>query len=104
MMPVERFEVRARSGAEVAFIVMRALVGARLLWARGGALPFDALPALVAVPPGPIALAIERLCEEGIAEVSAGAHTVRLTERAARELVGAAAADVRPGAGNLTAV
>jgi hypothetical protein len=98
-MPAERYEVRARSGAEVAFVVMRALVGARLLWARGGALPFDALPALVAVPPGPIALAIERLCEEGIVEVSAGAGTVRLTERAARELVGAAAGDVRIGDG-----
>jgi hypothetical protein len=100
VMPVERYEVRARSGAEVAFIVMRALVGARLLWARGGALPFDALPALVAVPPGPIALAIERLCEEGIAEVPAGARTVRLTERAARELVDTAAVDMPIGDGS----
>jgi hypothetical protein len=85
-MPVEPYEIRARSGAEVAFMVMRALIHARLLWARGGALPFDALPALVAAPPGPIAVAIERLCEEGVAEVSTGERTVRLTDRAAREL------------------
>lgn len=85
-MPVEQHEIRARSGAEVAFVVMRALIRARLLWADGGALPFDALPALVAAPPGPIAVAIEGLCEEGVAETSTGERTVRLTDRAAREL------------------
>ena len=85
-MRAEHHEIRPRSAAEVAFIVMRALVTARLLWARRGALPLDALPALAAVPADKIALAVERLCGEGIAEVSAADRTVRLTERTAAEI------------------
>ena len=85
-MLVERYEVRSRSGAEVAFSILRVLVGARLLWARDGALPVEALPALASVPPSAIAVALERLCAEGVAELAPGTQTVRLTERAAREL------------------
>jgi len=99
-MPADVDAVRARSGAEVTFVVLRALVAARVLWAGAGALPLDALPALLALPVGPIASAVEWLCEEGIVELSARARTVRLTERAARELVGASAAHAAVGAGS----
>ena len=80
--------MRARSTAEIAFLVMRALANARLLWVRDGALPLDALPALIPVSAAAIARAIDRLGEEGIVEVSHPAATVRLTERAAREICG----------------
>jgi len=79
-------EVRSRSGAEVAFIVMRALATARLLWARDGALPIDMLPALVEAPAEAIAMTIDGLCDEGLAEVSVHDATVRLTDRALRDL------------------
>jgi len=81
-----RAEVRARSGAEVAFVVMRALARARLLWARGGAVPVEVLPGIVPAPADAIAYAIERLCEEGIAERASSGAAVRLTERGAREI------------------
>jgi|SRR5579862_1664718 len=86
-MRSERERTRARSGAEVAFIVMRVLIRARVLWARGGAVPLDALPALVAASPYAVSVAVERLCEEGIAELRAGECTVCLTDRAAAEFL-----------------
>ena len=70
----------------MAFAVMRALVTARLLWARSGGLPIAALPALVDAPPDKVALAVDRLSEECVVEVSAHDQTVRLTERAAGEI------------------
>ena len=79
-------EVRTRSGAEVAFVVMRALATARLLWARDGGLPIDLLPALVQAPAEAIASTIDGLCEEGLAEISELNATVRLTDRAMRDL------------------
>lgn len=85
-MAVKRRGIRVRSGAEVAFLILRVLAAARLFWSDRGALPLDALPALVAASAETIALAVERLCREGIAEVSAGTGTLRLTERGAREL------------------
>jgi hypothetical protein len=80
---------RARSDAELAFIVMRALAAARLLWARGGALPVDALPTMVQAAPDEVAVAVAMLCDEGIAEVGVHDGTVRLTERAAWEITAA---------------
>jgi len=77
---------RARSDAELAFVVMRALAAARLLWARNGALPVDALASLVAAPADEISRALDGLYAEGIAECGAADATVRLTEHAAREL------------------
>jgi hypothetical protein len=85
-MRSEQNEVRSRSGAEVAFVVMRALATARLLWARDGALPIEMLPALVEAPAEAIALTIDGLCDEGLAEVSELDATVRLTDRAMRDL------------------
>jgi hypothetical protein len=85
-MQIVRDEMRARSGAEVAFVVMRALARARLLWAHGGALPVEVLPGIVPAPAEAIAQAIDRLCEEGIAERAGPGAAVRLTERAAREI------------------
>jgi hypothetical protein len=70
----------------VAFIVMRVLIRARVLWARGGAVPLDALPALVEASPYAVSVALERLCEEGIAELR-GERTVCLTDRAAAEFL-----------------
>lgn len=67
-------------------MVMRVLVTARLLWGRGGAVPMVALSVLVAADPAAVAMAVDRLCDESIAERAAG-HTVRLTDRGARELV-----------------
>ena len=48
-MRLDGIQTRVRSDAELAFIVMRALASARLLWARGGALPLEALASLVPV-------------------------------------------------------
>ena len=83
-MPMPRTQPRARSDAELAFVVMRALTAARLLWARRAALPVDDLAPLVDAPPEEIVRAVDGLCAEGIAERSGS--TVRLTEDAAREL------------------
>jgi DNA-binding IclR family transcriptional regulator len=85
-MRVDRDEVRQRSAAEVAFIVVRALATARLLWGRDWALPLDALADLVSAPRDTTARVIERLREEGVAQVSAGERTVRITDAASREL------------------
>jgi hypothetical protein len=85
-MRTEHGETKMRSAAEVAFMVMRVLATARLLWARGGAVPIAALSALVPADGAALAFAVDRLCDEGIAEHAPDA-TVRLTERAAFELV-----------------
>ena len=85
-MPIERPSMRVRSDAELAFVVMRALTNARLLWARRGELPVDALAPLVDAPPDEIVRAVDGLCAEGIAERGASGTTVRLTEYAVREL------------------
>jgi len=85
-MPTTRTQPRARSDAELAFVVMRALTAARLLWARGAALPVDDLAPLVDAPPDEIVRAVDGLCAEGIAERCGSGATVRLTEHAAREL------------------
>jgi hypothetical protein len=77
-------ETRTRSGAEVAFIVMKCLAAARLLWSNGGALPLDVLPGLVPASGPAIALAVQRLRAEGIVEVSG--NNVRLSEHGAREI------------------
>jgi hypothetical protein len=89
-------ETRTRSGAEIAFIVMRSLAAARVLWGNGGALPLDALPGLVPASARVIAPTVARLCALGIAEVSGG--TVRLTERGAHEICGRGGAVVPPRA------
>ena len=83
---MRRTRKRARSTAEIAFLIMRALAYARLLWRRDGALPLDALPALLAAPGAAIGAAIERLSEEGVCEVDVAASTIRLTEPAARDI------------------
>lgn len=87
-MRLDRSQTRVRSDAELVFIVMRALASARLLWARGGALPLDALASLVVAEPHDIAVAVALLCDEGMAEVANNDGTVRLTERAACEIAG----------------
>jgi DNA-binding IclR family transcriptional regulator len=92
-----RHPLRARSDAELAFVVMRALAAARLLWSRNGALPVDALASLVSAPANEVTRALDGLYAEGIAESGAGDATVRLTERAARELGHiAASSDIGP--------
>ena len=83
---MSRSQTRVRSDAELAFVVMRTLAAARLLWARGAALPVDDLAPLVDAPPDEIIRAVDGLCAEGIAERCASGATVRLTEHAAREL------------------
>lgn len=85
-MRAERREVRNRSGAEVAFIVMRTLATARLLWARSGAVPLATLSELVQAPAEAVAVTVDRLCDEGITEVSESDATVRLTERGMRDM------------------
>jgi hypothetical protein len=77
---------RTRSDAETAFNLMRTLAIARFLWAGGGALPIADLAALVGAEPGQIALAIEQLCDEGVAERCADDAALRLTERMAKEI------------------
>jgi hypothetical protein len=72
---------------------MRALANARLFWVRDGALPLEALPGLIRVPRAAIPPAIDRLCDEGIVEVSEVTATVKLTECAAREIVHGDGAD-----------
>ena len=85
-MRSENEEPRSRSGAEVAFDVMRALATARLLWGHDAALPLDALPELVQAPTDSVASALERLCDEGIVEVSGADATVRFTAGAVRDM------------------
>ena len=65
---------------------MRALAAARLLWSHNGALPVEDLAGLVAAPADEITRALDGLYAEGIAECGTADATVRLTERAAREL------------------
>ena len=77
-------ETRNRSGAEVAFTIMRVLATAQVLWGRNSAVPLDSLYVLVPVGVADVTLAVDRLCDEGIAECLADG-TIRLTERAARE-------------------
>jgi hypothetical protein len=77
---------RTRSDAETAFNLMRTLAIARFLWAGGGALPVAELPVLVGADPGQIALAVEQLCDEGVAERCADDAALRLTERTAKEI------------------
>src|SRR5262249_3978230 len=67
-MPMSRSQTRVRSDAELAFVVMRTLAAARLLWAHGAALPVDDLAPLVDAPPDEIVRAVDGLCAEGIAE------------------------------------
>lgn len=83
-MRMQAGETRNRSGAEVAFMIMRVLATARVLWARSSAVPMDALYVLVPVDAATVTLAVDRLCDEGFAEVLANG-TIRLTDRAARE-------------------
>jgi DNA-binding IclR family transcriptional regulator len=82
----ENGEPRRRSRAELAFDVMRALASARVLWGRDGALPLDALAALVQAPAGAVARMVTRLSDEGIVEVSELDATVRFTDRAVRDM------------------
>lgn len=90
-MRTQASETKSRSGAEVAFMIMRVLATARVLWARHSAVPMDSLYALLPVDAADVALAVDRLCDEGIAERLANG-TVRLTEPAVRECC--AASDV----------
>jgi len=83
-MRTQAGETRSRSGAEVAFMIMRVLATARVLWGRSCALPLDALHALVPVDVEAVAVAVDRLCEESIAELLTDGR-IRLTDRAARE-------------------
>ena len=83
-MRMQAGETRSRSGAEVAFMIMRVLATARVLWARSSAVPMDALYVLVPAGAAAVTLAVDRLCDEGFAELLADG-TIRLTDRAARE-------------------
>ena len=65
---------------------MRALAAARVLWARGGAIPLATLSDLVQAPAESVAATVDRLCDEGVTEFSASDATVRLTEGAMREM------------------
>lgn len=85
-MRSENDEARTRTGAELAFDVMRALATARLLWGCDAALPLDGLPGLVQAPAEAVATTLDRLCEEGIVEVSRGDATVRFTAAAVRDM------------------
>ena len=85
-MRTENDEPRTRSGAELAFNVMRELATARLLWGCDAALPLDALPGLVQAPAEAVAIALDRLWDEGIIEVSHCDATVRFTEDAVRDM------------------
>jgi hypothetical protein len=76
---------------------MRMLAAGRVLWVRRAALPIDALPALLRAPAEAIAVAIDQLCEEGLAGLSADGVTLRLTERGARAIVSSGTADGRGG-------
>jgi len=77
---------RTRSDAETAFNLMRTLAAARLLWAGAGALPLEDLAGILGADPVQLALAVEQLCDEGVAELCADMTALRLTERTVREL------------------
>lgn len=65
---------------------MRTLATARLLWAGRGALSLAALSEVVQAPAEAVAVTVDRLCDEGITEVSESDATVRLTERGMRDM------------------
>lgn len=79
--------IRARSKAEVVFMLMRALLAGRLLWGADGRLSLSSLKALVGAPPHQIARALVYLSREGIVWVDRRGDVVRLTERGMCELV-----------------
>jgi hypothetical protein len=85
-MRSETDEARTRSGAELAFNVMRALATARLLWGCDAALPLGDLSGLVQAPAEAVAAAVDRLCDEGIIEVSRVDATIRFTDAAVRDM------------------
>jgi len=78
---------RSRSSAEVAFALMRALAIARILWPRGAPLSVERLADVADASVKEIASAVSLLCDEGVAVVDSSSG-VRLSERAARELLG----------------
>jgi hypothetical protein len=65
---------------------MRTLARARLLWSDAGALPIDSLPELASASAAEVDLAVERLCAEGIAELSPTGRLIRLTARGAHDI------------------
>lgn len=65
---------------------MRALLKGRLLWPYDGALPLEALEALVDAPLSVLTEAVARLSDEGVVLVDRDAGTVRLTSDAVREI------------------
>jgi hypothetical protein len=77
---------RCRTRAEAAFAIMRALLKGRLLWPYDGALPLEALEALVDAPLSVLTEAVARLSDEGVVLVDAAAGTVRLTSDVVREM------------------
>jgi len=77
---------RSRSRAEAAFAIMRALLKGQLLWPYDGALPLDALEALVDAPPSVVTHALAQLGDEGVVDVDRAAGTVRLSAEVLREL------------------
>ena len=69
---------RPRSRAEAAFAIMRALMKGRLLWPYDGALPLEALEALIDAPLAVLTSALAHLSDEGVVLVDQSAGTVRL--------------------------
>jgi hypothetical protein len=90
-MPASSIEspLRSRTRPEAAFAIMRALLKGRLLWPYDGALPLEALEALVDAPLSVLTSALAHLSAEGVVLVDREAGTVRLSADVVREMRGA---------------
>jgi len=79
------FQSRPRSRAEAAFAIMRALLKGRLLWPYDGALPLEAIEALIDAPLTVLSSALAQLSDEGVVLVDQSAGTVQLSGEVLRE-------------------
>jgi hypothetical protein len=84
--PHAEFQPRSRSRAEAAFAIMRTLLKGRLLWPYDGALPLEALEALVDAPLTVLTSALAHLSDEGVVLVDKSAGTVQLSGELLNEL------------------
>jgi hypothetical protein len=76
---------RNRSTVEIAFRVVKTLATARILWPTRGAVTVEELATIADASVEDAGMAIALLCDEGVLVDRAG--VVRLTERAAEELL-----------------
>ena len=79
--------MRERSGSETVFNVLKVLMAGYVLWGTSSGIEMPHLAQAVGVSDRALALALDYLIDDGLAEVDGGRRLVRLTSRGARRLL-----------------